>query len=62
MNAVAKAFAIQALAFFGAACLETCDGYIKQTKKNVPAVKSYLKFSGITLGISIICLVISHFV
>lgn len=62
MNEIARVFAIQALAFFGAACLETCEGYMKQTDKNIPAVKSYLRFSGITLAISIACSIISRFV
>ena len=62
MSEIAKLIAIQALVFFSIACWETCDGYIKQTDKNIPAVKSYLRLGGITFAISIVCLIISCFV
>lgn len=62
MNEIAKVLAIQAFTFFCIACFEACVGYIKQTNDRRPAVKSYLRFSGIFFVVSMVCSVISYLI
>lgn len=56
----ARAFGLQALAFFMAACLMTARGYMKQTDKYVDAVKSHLVFAMICFVLMLVFLLLSY--
>lgn len=58
----ARAFAIQAIAFFAAAVIMMARGYCKRTDKYIPEVKSHLFCFGSCFVLMLVFLLLSYLV